>query len=147
MNEMVFMIIGAALLLIPTTITDLKSRLVPTWYILIIGVIGIILRMILLKTAVWELALGLMPGLLFLAVSLLSKGKIGVGDGWIFVALGGICGFGFTLSAALIALLSAIIVGGILVLRKKMPKGAEFPFVPFIAGATLLEWGLELIFL
>lgn len=76
-------------------------------------------------------------GLLFLLLSLGSKGAVGMGDGWVLLALGcmleteeyiRLTGFGILLAA---------VFSGILLIGYKKNRKTEIPFVPFLFFAYL----------
>lgn len=76
-------------------------------------------------------------GLLFLLLSLGSKGAVGMGDGWVLLALGcmleteeyiRLTGFGILLAA---------VFSGILLIGYKKNRKTEIPFVPFLFLAYL----------
>lgn len=82
-------------------------------------------------------------GLMFLALSLLTSGSVGLGDAWMLLALGLMLETGEFLGTLCIGMLLA---GGwaliLLVIRKKS-RHTEIPFVPFLlAGYVggLLLW-------
>lgn len=76
-------------------------------------------------------------GILFLLLSLGSKGAVGMGDGWVLLALGcmleteeyiRLTGFGILLAA---------VFSGILLIGYKKNRKTEIPFVPFLFFAYL----------
>lgn len=76
-------------------------------------------------------------GILFLLLSLGSKGAVGMGDGWVLLALGcmleteeyiRLTGFGILLAA---------VFSGVLLLGCKKSRKTEIPFVPFLFLAYL----------
>ena len=73
-----------------------------------------------------------------LYVIALVTGGIGGGDIKLYFALGLVLGLYPTLVSAFIAIVSAGLIGGVLLLTKKVRKGYELPLGPFIAlGAVV----------
>ena len=82
---------------------------------------------------------GLAVAFALLAISArLSKGGVGAGDIKLVSALGFACGFGFVLSALVLALLLCAATGGALILLKKAGRKDTLPFAPFVWGGFVL---------
>ena len=81
----------------------------------------------------WALAaFSMMPGLLFLALSVLSRGQTGAGDALVFFMTGAWLGADVW-RVFLLSLFGSAVFAGILWMIKR--KNAEFPLVPFILAA------------
>jgi prepilin signal peptidase PulO-like enzyme (type II secretory pathway) len=82
---------------------------------------------------------GLAVSFALLAISAkLSKGGVGAGDIKLVSALGFACGFGFVLSALVLALLLCAAAGGALLLLRKANRKDTLPFAPFVWGGFVL---------
>lgn len=80
----------------------------------------------------WELWVPMSVGIVFLGVSLLTHGDIGMGDGLVMTALGTMLDMEiFLISLCLGLFCSAIWALVLLVVRKRSRKTA-FPFIPFL---------------
>ncbi len=81
-----------------------------------------------------------LPGAFSLLVSFCTKGKIGLGDGLILIAVGIVCGWERILAIWLAALVLSALAGIVLIIMKKADIKTALPFVPFIlAGYASFE--------
>ena len=106
---------------------------------------------------IWDLVLGILPTLFFVAIVLFSRGRwMGVGDIKLALFMGLILGWPKILVALFLAFLIGAFVSIILIILKKKTLKSEIPFGPFLAGGTviaifwgnaLINWYLGLIFL
>ena len=86
----------------------------------------------------------LVPGLFLLAMSLLTHGSIGTGDGWILLAGGLACGGMAAAEELMLALLFCAGFSLILLALGRATRKTRLPFVPFLALAELVRfclWG------
>ncbi len=94
------------------------------------------------------LATGLIAGLLFLIIVLISKGKwMGMGDVKLAVFMGLILGWPNIFVGIFLAFLVGAFISLILILLNKKGLRSEIPFAPFLTGATVIAifWGEVLI--
>ena len=78
----------------------------------------------------WLLPFGV--SLMILAVSVLTGGEIGMGDGWIFLALGTMLHTEMYVRMACIGMLIAAVYAGVLLVICKKERKTEIPLVPFL---------------
>lgn len=76
-------------------------------------------------------------GLVILAVSILTGGEIGMGDGWVFLALGTMLTTEQYIRTACIGMLIAAVYAGILLVICKKGRRTEIPLVPFLLAGYL----------
>lgn len=110
---------------------DLRKREINLWLTGIFGVSGLIYHFSFgldFMDLLWSIGIGVT----FLAVSLLTKGAVGMGDGWILLALGTMLSMWEMLIMLGIALFLASVWALILLVLFKKNKNTEFPFVPFL---------------
>ena len=69
---------------------------------------------------------------LFLAVSVKTKGALGMGDGWLMMALGTVLETGEFLAMLLIGMGCSAVWAGILLVIRRKGRNTEIPFVPFL---------------
>lgn len=138
---------GLGILLVPCTVTDIRKREIPTWYVLLFGALAVVCQLVAGMENVWEMLVGVLPGALFLVVSFLSKGKVGAGDGILLLAMGIFSGIGFTLTVTLYALISAAVIGGLILIIRRRPRNEQLPFVPFLTASAAAECILEAVLL
>ncbi len=83
---------------------------------------------------------GVLPGVFALAVSLVTKGKMGIGDGLVLTALGLIADWNRVLAIWLVALILSAFTGLLLIAFKKASIKTALPFLPFLlAGGVMIE--------
>lgn len=76
-------------------------------------------------------------GLLFLLLSLASEGAVGMGDGWVLLALGCMLETGEYICLIGCGIFLAAVFSGILLMGYKKNRKMEIPFVPFLFFAYL----------
>lgn len=122
-------------LLALNTWRDIRKREIFPWVTGAGGLLAVLLRIL------WDTggspAADLLPGGCFLLAAVLSRGRVGAGDG-IFLCAGGLClGLEEILLVASLGLLLGIPAGLALGRRKNREEG--FPFLPCLLGAYLIE--------
>ncbi len=142
-------------LLCLTAITDIRTRLIPKELLLEMVVVeaGYLLLSCFLKTPEIKLYQILVPplvgflvaALLCLCCRLLAKDGIGGGDLKLLLALGFCYELQDFLGALAITALLSLGVGAVLLLSKKIEKGATLPFAPFLAIGVMAETILQLV--
>ena len=138
-------LIGLLILLIPCVVTDIRSRRIPLWYLLGFSVAGVPVNLFLLNVTLPEIGLGLLPGLIFILLSRLTKGAIGMGDAILITAMGIFAGWSETLTLLLAAcILSSLTAAVLLIFFKKKMKDS-IPFAPFLGIACAAELVLSLV--
>lgn len=90
----------------------------------------------------WERFISVGIGGFFLAVSLLTKGALGLGDGWLLMALGIGLDIGEFLTVLFVGMLGCALWAVVLMIVFRRGRNAEIPFVPFLllgyVGGVLL---------
>ena len=123
------LVAGGFLLLL--TGHDIRYKTIPVIPVIVMG--GMLLTYRVWNGTGWmELIGGCLPGGIFLLISLLTREKIGSGDGLVLLALG--CGFAIEEVVGIVggALFFAAIVAIVLLVVKKASRKTEIPFVPFL---------------
>lgn len=82
---------------------------------------------------------GLVPGILFLFLSFMTRQGLGYGDSILILILGASVGIEAELEILLLAFGLSGIWAIILLFRKRGNVRQEFPFVPFLLAGTVLE--------
>ncbi len=143
MNEMtIAQIVGFGIngsVLAALSIRDIKEKSI---HLIPLGILGIFntLLVLFLGHSVGQILGGVIPGTFGVAVSLGTKGKLGLGDGLVLMAAGIFLGWEKVLAGWLIALILTSFTGIVLIIMKKACLKTALPFVPFIfAGLTLAE--------
>lgn len=78
----------------------------------------------------WLVPVGV--SLVMIAVSILTGGEIGLGDGWIFLALGAMLTTEIYIKMACIGMLAAAVYAGVLLVICRKGRKTEIPLVPFL---------------
>ena len=122
-------------------VEDIRRRHITLPYLIIFGLLGIFLHMYFKDTSVVSILSGVAVGLGLIVLSVLTRGSIGMGDGFLFLVTGIFLGGGQNISLLMVSLLYAALFSlGVLVLGKRNGKKKEIPFVPFVflGYATML---------
>ena len=135
--------VGLVCLLSITAVDDIKSRQVRVLEIIFFGLIGIIFNMIRKPHSLPSVLGGVMVGTLVYIFSILSKEKIGRGDGLVLMAVGIYLGFADTLELLWVSTILAAIIGTIFVKKHKANMDIELPFVPFLLMGYLLLFAFK----
>ena len=135
MPELIIFIIFMAV----CAIEDFKTKKIDLRILIGFIVSGMVIFIIRGENSALEGLLAVSVGGAFLAASLISHGKIGIGDGLFLIGAGLYLGFdNLTLMLVFGSVLSAIFAV-VMVLLKKKGKGEEIPFVPFLAGGYVIS--------
>lgn len=143
--------IATGLLLLINAIQDIKSKTVRNGGLLVgAGAVclllaadgvfsGISANMLLSAGAPWKRLWGVLPGILVLVFSCLSRESIGKGDGYLLCITGAALGFEQSMAVLLFGVLLAGICAGILLSLRKVKRDTKLPFVPFLFAGFLLS--------
>lgn len=139
-------------MLLGNSIVDLRKREIsPALCYITVG-IGLLVRILTslgmytdIKMELLSVLIGMIPGICMLICSLLTKGKIGFGDGILLVCMGALAGAIRLLVIILLAGVFTAITGLTGMIIKKWDKSKRLPFVPFIAMASSLYLAWECI--
>ena len=143
MNEMMYadaacliINIGSLVLL---SVQDIRRKHIGVVPLTILGILNAVLCIFMGRDALHILT-GLVPGVFALLVALVTKGKMGMGDGLVLLALGLVYDWDKVLALWLVALLLSAVTGIILMITKKAGLKTAMAFVPYIlAGYVFLE--------
>lgn len=83
-------------------------------------------------TIFWEWIGAVGFGTALIALSVVSKGAVGMGDGLVLAALGTVLTFGELLGVFMMGLLCCSVWGIILLILPRTGRKTEIPFVPFL---------------
>ena len=83
-----------------------------------------------------------LPGLLMLALSFLTEGKLGKADGYMVLSIGLFLGWELCMAVLAAACLLAALYAGMGIALKKLTRRSRICFAPFLLAATLLVWGI-----
>lgn len=123
---------------------DIRKKTVSVKAAVVLALMNIVFSVI-FKITVPDILLSIVPGGIFILISVVTHGKIGLGDGIVLIAAGIGRGINEMLFTALIALMISALFGIILILMKKASGKTALPFVPFILAGFLICVGTGVI--
>ena len=116
-------------------VEDLKQKEVTVTYILLFGIIGVFLHLFYPGCSVYSMLWGLLLGIAVMAMSVLTHGEIGLGDGILLTVTGVYLGGYQNLELFLIGIcLAGVWSLGVILLKKKKRKD-KIAFMPFLIMA------------
>ena len=111
---------------------DVRSRKIGVWLICAFGICGVFCHLIFQKGEYRSLLGGIAIGAAMMLVSVLTRGRVGLGDGMVLFVTGIFLGFEQNLMLfAASQMLTACFALFLFVFRKK-GKSYEIPFIPFL---------------
>lgn len=114
------------------SIEDIKDQKITISFTLFFGIVGILLHLIFRQESIYSMLLGMGSGAVILLLSYLTGGKIGCGDGILFMLTGLYLGMEKNLLLMMISFILAGIWGLLLVTLWHRKKDERIPFVPFL---------------
>lgn len=138
MNEIL-----ANLYLLWGAIQDIRKRKISNIYLWTGGIVGGVFRIIEFShdlQAIGEWTLAVVPGLLLLLLSKITKEKIGSGDGLVLLVLSNIMTFFEICMLLQIAMILLLIFALVLWSSRKFSKDYPIPFLSFLWLSHLLLW-------
>lgn len=134
--------IMAGICLLIQGIWDLRKKEIPTCISIGFGGVSLIYS-IYGQRASEDIFLGVLPGILFLLIGLVTKQAVGYGDGILLCALGMYYALEDLLSICLIAMVFSVVVALILLVVFHKNGKYEIPFVPFLFLGWLFWYGIR----
>ena len=128
-EEIRYGVLGA--ILVAQSVSDIRSKRLPFWITGMGMVVGIALWLLAGNVHLTDLV-ALIPGLICLGISKISKEAIGYGDGLLLIMMGWYLALGQLLEVCMWAFTLAGIFGLFLLVTKKKKGKQEIPFVPFL---------------
>ena len=93
------------------------------------------------EISLWMRAAGIAAGGIFIFLSRVTRGQIGMGDGILLMIIGGYLGILSFMEVVMYGFFLSALAGIILLCIKKMDKKRKMPLVPFLfAGFVLCQW-------
>lgn len=117
--------------LIFCTVTDIKTKKINLKISLFYLLSGIVVYVFFIKCDIFILISNLLTGIFLMAVSALTRGAVGYGDGLIFIIMSFYFPFFCTLPILFLSLTAAFVFSLMLILKKYSRK-YSIPFAPFI---------------
>ena len=117
---------------------DIKRKKIPVYMLIILAAAGIISNFTIGEFDIEKRIIAMLPGLILLIVSMITKQQIGYGDGLIILIMGLYIDIDDILSIVLSSFLLSSIAAIILMTVFKKKKNFEMAFSPFL----LIGYGL-----
>lgn len=135
MHDLWIMCLYIGLLLV-AAIADIRKLRIPMYVITLIYIVSIVIVVLLEK---WKMpvsciVLPLLPGVIMIVIGLITRQKIGIGDGVIVAGIGIGIGMDRCLAMLMFALFAVALVAGAMIACGRVNKHTRIPFVPFILG-------------
>lgn len=128
--------IVTVLFLVLNSLRDWKKKEISLFLTGVYGAVGVLFSMCSGREIKdWMVPIGI--SLIFLAVSILTGGEIGMGDGMAFLALAAMLTTGVFVKTVCIGLFLAAGYAGILLVLCKKGRKTEIPLLPFLLAGYL----------
>ena len=122
---------GTLLFLLFSSFLDIRKREISIPVTLLFGLAGVVYSVRTGRTMTdYLIPLGI--GILILGGSVLTRGQVGLGDGWMLLALGCMLRMECYIQMACIGMLLAAAYSGVLMLVFRKNRKTEIPLVPFL---------------
>lgn len=122
---------GTLLFLLFSSFLDIRKREISIPVTLFFGLAGVVYSVRTGRTMTdYLIPLGI--GILILGGSVLTRGQVGMGDGWMLLALGCMLRMECYIQMACIGMLLAAAYSGVLMLVFRKNRKTEIPLVPFL---------------
>ena len=119
-------------------VSDIKRKKIPVYMLIVLAAAGIISNFTVGEFDIEKRIIAMLPGMILLIVSMITKQQIGYGDGMIILIMGLYIDIDDILSIVLSSFLLSSIAAIILMTVFKKKKNFEMAFSPFL----LIGYGL-----
>lgn len=115
---------------------DMKTKRIFLPLTIVFGMLGGVCS-VLMGRSLSELLLSCSVGGMFMGLSILTRGKVGMGDGWILLALGTMLTLGELWIALGLGMLFTAVPAMVMLIILKKGRNTELPFVPFLLAGYI----------
>lgn len=127
--------LGVLLIMIITSVGDIRSRAVLMWEIL--GCFAMSFAKVAYSIYggsfdASDVLMSMMPGAFLLLLAYVSRQNVGYGDGLLILCAGPALGSNITVMGMIAGVFACGLVSGLLLVIKKVGRKARIPFVPFM---------------
>ena len=146
-HEMILITVCGSVL-IPCTVMDIRAKHISLRLMLgaaAAGAAAAIYMTITGEENISELFLSVMPGTFLLLTSELSGGRIGEGDGLVFMVIGLLIGCRRAFAVLLLSLLLSALYSVFLLLCHKADRNTTIAWMPFVLGGYILWLIIEIL--
>lgn len=117
-----------------------KISFIPVILMMVIGLLIQILQGRIEEPWMWY---GFLPGVGCIILSIVSKGAIGMGDGWMLLGMGALMGYELLFCTCIFGMLLAAVAAGVLFVIFHKNRKYSIPFIPFLAAGYLCARWLQ----
>lgn len=128
-------VVVCIVMLLLASINDIRTKTIPIWLPMAGIVCGIIL-MFFSENKI-EYVYGFIFGILMVLLSLLLKNYLGIGDSFMIMSLGLLCGLKACLEVVFVALVLTSLLGIVLCVGKRRFRETSLPFMPFLLAGVI----------
>lgn len=114
------------------SIEDLREKKITVTVTLFSGILGVLLHLLFRRQSIYEMLAGMLSGTIILAVSRFTGGKIGMGDGIVFMLTGLYLGVLKNFTLMFLSFSLAGIWGVYLMAARGHKKNEKIPLIPFL---------------
>jgi leader peptidase (prepilin peptidase)/N-methyltransferase len=118
------------------TITDIKTKTIYWEWLGVFCFVGVLYCLYMERT-VPAVMYSVIPGIILVIISVISREAIGKGDGLMVINLGIILGAEKIIGVLMISLIICAVASLIMLVSKKVSKKYEMPFAPFLMLAVV----------
>lgn len=130
-------IIWTILFLGGCSVTDIKERKINLWYCIVNIIVMIIVNVLWRDYNIWSIVGGVIFAGAFLAISKVSKEAIGMGDVFMIMTIGIVCGVVYTMKTLFWSFTICLVFSGVGVVLGKINLKSKLPFAPFMLMGTV----------
>ena len=123
------------------SLEDIREKKITVNITLFSGIIGIVLHLFFQNQSIYEMLAGTLPGVGILFLNRLTKGKIGMGDGIVFMLTGLYLGFGKNMILMFLSFVLAGVFALFLLIRGGDKGDEKMPLIPFL----FLGYGIMIV--
>ncbi len=121
------------------SVTDIRSKELKPAVLILFGAAGLILYYLFRPVSLFEEMAGIIIGLFFIGLYLLTDEKIGLGDGLLITVTGIYLGGRENALLIMTAMVLSAVFSIILLLSKKAGRKTKFAFVPFVFLSFIIQ--------
>lgn len=125
------------------SVEDVRKKEIHRDVMILFGIAGVVFHLAFQRISIGDLFGGLLVGCGMLVISYFSGGRVGIGDGVLFVVTGIFLGFRGNLVLLWCALMLMGVYALVLCLTGHLGKREKIPFVPFVLLGYVLMIACE----
>lgn len=124
------------------SIEDIKQKEITVTITLFSGIVGVVLHLLFQNQSIYDMLAGVLPGIFLLVLCRLTGGKIGMGDGIVFMLTGLYLGLFENLILMFLSFLLAGVCGLFLSAIRHCGRTEKLPLIPFLflGYSLMLFW-------